>query len=161
MGREAYEPGPEPSSSEDEGERNDPQEPGSAEEELDADAASDAWSDPAIPKVQARNTVIEYYHYTLGFTRVTAHSLYMDQGLHKSKHLIGIGDCDSVDRVCKYVHIEAKTTIALQAPQHLSMLVHYLRHQEKFLVFIFQMVSYVFPFFYFAFFCHTNKQISR
>jgi hypothetical protein len=66
--------------------------------------------------------------YTLGFTRTVAHSLYMNQGLRESKHLIGLADCDSVDKLCKYVCIEAKTTIALQASQRLSMLVYYLRH---------------------------------
>ncbi len=32
---------------------------------------------------------------------------------------------------CKYVHIKAKTTISIQASQRLSMLVYYLRHQER------------------------------
>jgi hypothetical protein len=130
-GREAYEPDPEPSSSKDEDETNkeiyDLQGPGSAEEELEADAASDAWSATVMPEVRAHDGVVEYYHYTLGFIRDVAKSLYMDQGLFESQHLIGIGDRNSVDRVCKYDHI----TVSIQASQRLSMLVYYLRHQER------------------------------
>jgi hypothetical protein len=55
----------------------------------------------------------------------------MDQGLRKSRHLTGLADCVSVDKLCKYVRTEAKTTIALQASQHLNMLVYYLRRQER------------------------------
>jgi hypothetical protein len=71
MGWEAYKPDPEPSSSKDEDEMNEkidnPQGPGPAEEELEADAASNAWSDPAMLEVQARDVVEDDYHYTLGF----------------------------------------------------------------------------------------------
>ncbi len=120
-GREAYEPNPEPTASSSEAEdkmneaKDDPQKPGSIEEELEADAASGAWPDPVIPEVQARDTVVDYYHYTLGFNRTAALSLYMDQGLCESKHLIGIGNRDLVDKVCKLVRIKAKTSILLQA----------------------------------------------
>jgi hypothetical protein len=54
----------------------------------------------------------------------------MDQGLRESRHLTGLADCVSMEKLCKYVRAEAKTTIALQSCQHLIMLVYYLRHQE-------------------------------
>jgi hypothetical protein len=55
----------------------------------------------------------------------------MDQGLRESRHLTGLADRVSVEKLCKYVRAEAKTTIALQSCQHLNMLVYYLRHQER------------------------------
>jgi hypothetical protein len=134
VGHEAYEPDPEPtttsSEDEDEGEEandddGDPQE--LDPEELEADTAINA----SIPEVQARNAVEDYYHYTLGFTRAAACSLYMDQGLWESRHLTGLTDRVSVEKLCKYVRAEAKTTIVLQACQHLNMLVYYLRHQKR------------------------------
>ncbi len=81
--------------------------------------------------MQAHNAVENYYHYTLGFTRATARSHYMDQGLREARHLTALANCMLVDKLCKYVRTEAKTTIALQACQHLNMLVYYLRHQER------------------------------
>ena len=99
-----------------------------AEEDLVVDAIED---DLEIPEVQVRNEVVEYYCRTLGFNRTAALSLYEDQGLHESQQLINIGNHDLVDKLCKLVRSETKTSISLRAHQNLAMLVYYLRHRER------------------------------